>query len=262
MKKTIKNTTVLENELNELMKRLHLIPEPTYTHKVGAEVMNGSLRDVVVEEVLEGGKIYKLDFTDYDNNYGNPILTPHQKRYVAWTSVRKKVDSTESFIENDDIKLRFLQSQIRSLIEKAYDTGIDFEPDYQRDFVWDLQNKVDLIDSIFKNVEIGKFAIIFKGYSGTLLDEVLDGKQRLRAILDYYEDRFAYKGKFFSDLSEKDRRHFLSYSISVCEVENLSEEQILRYFVYLNKRGKAMSQEHIDKVLARLENLQKKSKAV
>jgi Protein of unknown function DUF262. len=262
MKNTKKTTVVLENELGELIKRLHLIPEPTYTHKVGAEVVNGSLRDVVVEEVLEGGKIYKLDFTDYNSNYGSPILTSHQKRYVDWTSVRKKVDSTESFIENDDIKLRFMQEHIRSLIGKAYDTGIDFEPDYQRDFVWELEDKVNLIDSIFKNVDIGKFVLIFKGYSEVLLDEILDGKQRLRAILDYYEDRFAYNGKFFSDLSEKDRRHFVGYSISVCEVENLTEEQILRYFLYLNISGKAMSKAHLDKIKDRLRKIEEKSKTV
>lgn len=262
MKNTNKTTIVLENELNELMRRIHLIPEPTYTHKVGAEVINGSLRDVVVEEVIEGGKIYKLDYTGYDSNHGNPILTPHQKRYVAWTSVRKKVDNTESFIENDDIKLRFMQEHIRSLIERAYDTGIDFEPDYQRDFVWELEDKFNLIDSIFKNVDIGKFVLIFKGYGDGLLDEILDGKQRLRAILDYYEDRFAYKGKFFSDLSEMDRRHFVGYSISVCEVENLTEEQILRYFLYLNVSGKAMDKSHLDKIKDRLRKIEEKSKAV
>lgn len=262
MKNTNNTNIVLENELKGLKEKLHLIPEPTYIHKVGTEVISGSLKDVVVEEVLEGGKLYKLDFTNFDNNYGNPILTPHQKKYAIWTSVRKKVDNTESFIKNEDVKFRFMQERIISLILKTYDSGVDFEPDYQRDYVWDMKDKIFLIDSIFKNVDIGKFVFIFKGYSKEILYEILDGKQRLRAILDYYEDRFAYKGKFFSDLSFEDQHHFVGYSVATCEVGDLTEEQILRYFLCLNTSGKAMSKKHLNKIKNRLKKVQEKMKNI
>jgi uncharacterized protein with ParB-like and HNH nuclease domain len=73
--------------------------------------------------------------------------------------------------------------------------------------VWELEDKVALIDSIFNNVDIGKFAFIHLNYGEKYTYEILDGKQRMRAILDYYENRFQYKGKYFNELSCREQNH-------------------------------------------------------
>jgi uncharacterized protein with ParB-like and HNH nuclease domain len=114
--------------------------------------------------------------------------------------------------------------------------------------VWTTKDKVNLIDSIFNCIDIGKFAFIKKNYGDDYLYEVLDGKQRIRAILDYFENRFPYKGKYFNDLCNRDKDHFEEYNISVAEARNLSKEQILQYFLMLNTGGKIMSKKHLDKV--------------
>lgn len=92
------------------------------------------------------------------------------------------------------------------------------------------------------------------GYSS----EILDGKQRMRAILDFYEDRFQYKGKYFSQLSVKDQNHFKRYPVSVAETSEMSKEQVLRYFINLNSNGKVMSQDHLNKVKQMLEKIESK----
>lgn len=73
----VQKETRLQAELARLYYELPYIPEPTYQFEVGDEVKIGHLQDVVVEEVLENGKIYKIDFTSIDNNYGNPITNKH-----------------------------------------------------------------------------------------------------------------------------------------------------------------------------------------
>jgi uncharacterized protein with ParB-like and HNH nuclease domain len=151
--------------------------------------------------------------------------------------------------------MNFMQMTISSFFSKCYYFGVNFDPEYQREYVWSQEDKIALIDSIFNNVEIGKFAFIRKGYSEKYHYEVLDGKQRLRAILDFYEDRFQYEGKYFSDLSQRDQDHFEDYHVSVAEIENLTREQILRYFVKLNKHGKVMPKEQIEKVEKMLEEI-------
>ena len=79
-------------------------------------------------------------------------------------------------------------------------------PDYQRDYVWELSDKQLLIDSIFNNIDIGKFAFIhldYKTWNKTgYAYEILDGKQRLKTIIDFYENRFSYKGIYYNDLSK------------------------------------------------------------
>jgi hypothetical protein len=238
----------LQRELNDLRKNLYLIPEPTTVLKIGDEVTIGALQDVVIFEVLEDGKIYGIDFTSIRTNYGSPIRNEHQKRYVKWLDVRKKNDNTTSLIRNNDIRLSYSQRHLGDLLSKTYSFGVDFEPEYQREFVWDIEDKINLIDSIFNSVDIGKFVFIKNDYSDDLLYQVLDGKQRMSAILDYYEDRFQYKGYFFSELSVRDQDYFEDYSISIAEVSDLNREQILRYFIKLNTGGRIMAPEQIEKV--------------
>lgn len=78
-----------------------------------------------------------------------------------------------------------------------------------------------------------------------------------RAILDFYENKFSYKGKFYNDLSLREQGHFENYPISIAEVRNVTEEQILRYFIMVNRCGKVMSKEQIDKVEKMIANIEK-----
>lgn len=251
----IRKAENLQHSLSDLEHKLNWIPEPTHLFTVGDRVDIGNLRDVVVEEVLHNGKIVKIDFTSIDHNYGNPIRHEHEKRYVKWVDIRLPSTNAESFIQNRDLKLYYTQRDLESLFSMVYHFGLDDSPSYQRDYVWDLSDKVALIDSIFQNIDIGKFVFINLPYTDDgAYYEVLDGKQRVRAILDFYEDRFEYKGKTFSQLSLRDQNHFRTYPISYAEARDLSDEQKIRYFLMLNTAGKVMDTEHLAKVAAMLSN--------
>jgi uncharacterized protein with ParB-like and HNH nuclease domain len=248
----------LQRSFDELMEKLHLIPEPTYTFGIAQLVEIGHLKDVFVEEIKENGKIYLINFTSIDNNRGNPIRNENQRRYVSWLDIRKTVSNTDRLEKNSDIRLYYSQRNIQDLLSKSYHFGVNFDPEYQREYVWELEDKIKLIDSIFNNVDIGKFTFIrydTETWRETKLSyEVLDGKQRIRAILDYFEDRFEYKGKKFSDLSNRDKWHFEDYPISIAEVNQMSNEEIMRYFLILNTAGKVMDENHLEKVRNKLKD--------
>lgn len=247
-----------EFELKQLVERLKIIPEPTYKFEIGDMVAIGNLKDVYIAAIFYDSKIYEIDYTSIRSNYGNPIIDKHQRMYVCWMDIRKYLENTEqSFIKNKDVKLVYSQRSMGDIFSKAYHFGINFDPEYQRDFIWNLEDKVALIDSIFHNVDIGKFTFIHydadKWLETGFSYEILDGKQRLRAILDFYEDRFTYKGKYFSELSYRDQYHFKEYGVVQAEARNLTREQILRYFIMLNTGGRIMAKEQIEKVKGMLE---------
>jgi hypothetical protein len=246
----------LRGELEDLNKIMFLIPDPTMFYIIGEEVRYGNLKNIYIEEILENGKIYKIDFTSIDGNYGHPIYHYHCKRYIKWLDIRKINQNKESLIKNEDLRLSYSQRTLEDILGKAYYFGIDFEPEYQRDYVWELEDKVALIDSIYNFVDIGKFVFIHNGYSVKYLYQILDGKQRIRAILDFYENRFQYQGKYFSDLSRRDQNHLREYPVSEAEVRDITQEQILRYFLKLNVSGKVMAKEQIEKVRKLLEDIQ------
>jgi hypothetical protein len=69
----------------------------------------------------------------------------------------------------------------------------------------------------------------------------VDGQQRLRAILDFADDRFPlsrraneYAGKRYSDLTEEQQEQFLSYPIAVDQLVNASDDDVLEVFARLN----------------------------
>lgn len=248
----------LERDLREIMEIIKLIPEPTSLLKVGDRVRIGAYIDTVVSDILLDGKAYEITYTTYNTNYGNGFHAHGNKRIVPWMDIRKEApEGVETLTKKDDLRLSYSQRTMGDLFTKAYKFGLNLDPEYQREHVWTIEDKVNLIDSIFNNVDIGKFVYVHLGYNGEYSYEVLDGKQRIRAILDYYEDRFQYRGKFFSELSNRDQDHFDGYSISYAEIQNATQEQKLQYFLKLNTGGRIMSKEHLSKVEKQLEAIQK-----
>jgi hypothetical protein len=249
-----------DKELKSFLEdRTEFVPEPTYLYKIGDRVDIGALEDVYIVDIIENGKVYEIDYASTNTNYGNPIKHEHQRRFVKWLDVRPyQEEKKDSLIKNEDLILNYSQRSMSDILLKAYYFGTDFEPEYQRDYVWELEDKIALIDSIFCNIDIGKFVFIHKGFNEKYLYEILDGKQRVRAILDYYENRFPYKGRYFNDLSKRDQDHFEDYLISIAEVRDCSREQVLKYFIVLNKHGRIMDKKQIEKVEKMLEEEQSK----
>lgn len=225
--------------------------KPTYFFKKGDKVQVGLLTDPVIDEVLWDGMAYVIDFTNVQNNYGKPIVTPHCKRFATWYEVRPIPKNTQSFIRvSEFMRLNYSQRQLGGLIHMIYNFGVDFEPEYQRGFVWNPTDKVRLIDSIFHGVDIGKFVFVSKEYSGygNFDYEILDGKQRLKTLQEFYENKFAYKGCYYNDLTNKDKNFFENYSVSYAEVRNISDADKYNLFILLNTSGHVMEQKHLDYV--------------
>lgn len=245
---------ILARELKDKMNHLKFIPEPTYFFNVGDEVTFGSLAFVHIKEVLEGGKLYLLEYStrnkkmNWQTREEEITYESGHFMYAYWMKIRPKQTTTESLIRNDNIHLSFTQRSLDSLFGNVYFFGTDMDPEYQRDYCWTMEDKVALIDSIFSNIDIGKFVFVHNNYDDEYLYEILDGKQRLRAILDFYENRFPYKGKYYNDLSVRDQNWFCDKCIAVAEVSKSSKKDLLKYFLMLNTTGKAMDKSHIEKV--------------
>lgn len=241
--------------IKDLENQLHLIPEPTHLFNIGDSVDIGNLRDVIVNNIFFNGKGYEIDYTSVNHNYGRPIDTKHCKMIVSWLDIRKINDNKESFVTNENIFLQYSQRELTDIFSKKYFFGIDMNPEYQRDYVWEEFDKVNLIDSIFNNIDIGKFVFNKLPYrENSPSYEIVDGKQRINALCEFYEDRFKYKDKYFSELSKKDQNHFKYYSISSAEISYASKKEIMQVFLMINSNGKIMDKEHLDKIRKEYEN--------
>lgn len=257
----------VRRELKDLKERDCFIPDPPPNRifKVGDRVQRGAIDKSIITEVIDNGRIYKLHEWHSQRVYHDVIQTERDS-YTSWIDItpwRSDEDNSKisQFSERDPLHLSFSQMDMSSIFGKFYHFGLDMNPDYQRGNVWEKEDKVKLINSIFNNVDIGKFVFVslpFKDvYSPSY--EVLDGKQRIVAITEFYENRFPYEGLYFSELCYRDQNHFERYHISVATIGNelikLSDKYL--YFLRLNVSGKSQDPAHIKAV----ERLYKKALA-
>jgi len=227
-------------------REANFMPSPTVFYEVGDMVQYGGFVTAKVLELIEDGKYYHLECVDHKNIVDS--------RIANWYDVFKTYDSLkdiEIHSKRDESRINFFQQDIQSLQHRYYGFGVDMNPEYQRELVWDENREHALLDSIFNNIEIGKFAFIhleFKGDPTAPCYEILDGKQRLNTIIKFTEGRIKYKGKTIFEMNGVDRHHFENYSISVGELRNATKKQVYEYFLKLNTGGITVPETHLNKV--------------
>lgn len=246
--------SLLERILAEL--RASYINAPTYFFQVGDLVHYGNISTIVkslITEVRDSGKIYKIHCTMETPVYGK-IVHSQDDRWIAWYDLEpilseQELKTTPQLSYRDDIDVQFYSKDVECILFTHYHFGIETETDYQRGNVWSHEQKVELIDSIFNNVQIGSLVLLHRDYkSNQKAYEIIDGKQRFLALMDFKESRFTYKGLLYRQMQRVDRNHFDMYRISCGEVKNLTWPQILKLFLKLNTCGKPQEQSHLMKV--------------
>ena len=180
-----------EFELERIKKESVYYNNPTYEFKIGDYVKYGYIsQPITVNYISDDKKVYGIKYEKSDNI-----------QFIGWQDLRPVTSSNTDFIRNKGMKIDFNNNQIDGLLTTYYHSGINMNPDYQRDYVWETEDKELLIDSIFNNIGIGKIVLV-RLLNGEYGHEILDGKQRLNAIIEFYENRFPYKGYYYNDLSK------------------------------------------------------------
>lgn len=238
---------------------------PTWVHSVGDRVnfsgyTTGNDYAEVIDVFLDN-KVYYLRCVAFSKQHSEETLDTMSVHYVAapWIKVRPLISpatSIEVEIKKQmESSLDFRQGNISTLLNLYYFQGVNMNPIYQRGLVWNEQDKESLIESIFLGANIGLF--IFRDSNGKLdepWNEIVDGKQRLSTIVDFFENRFRYRGYLYDELPLKIQSRFQEFRVSYA-VANLSDEDVLRYFIVANRGGRRVDEEHINYVQQLLNDL-------
>lgn len=117
-------------------------------------------------------------------------------------------------------------------------------PDYQRRQVWSPVAKSFLIDSILKGFPLPQFFIREKILVREMrtMHEVVDGQQRIHAILDFVDGRFTVKAihneeycnKTFLELPEDAQQKFLEFPLCVNVIRSSNDRDIIEVFSRVN----------------------------
>lgn len=145
--------------------------------------------------------------------------------------------------------------QIETVISRINKNTLNLQPDFQRGEVWSLSKQKKLIDTILREWKIPPIHIVPS--DDLLVDEVLDGQQRLVAIRDFCDGKFTIDGNImpfsekiselnglkYEELPDKVRRRFDRYEISFITLTQFEPSEPAELFDRLNQPMKLTSAE-------------------
>ncbi|MGW4499500.1 DUF262 domain-containing protein [Micromonospora sp. NPDC004336] len=119
-------------------------------------------------------------------------ISSHQIRRASIAGDVSDEDLNEKYVRGD-VRIvveqaRYPLKQVSDLVKSA---DYDLQPDFQRRPRWSREQQSRLIESFIMNVPVPPVFLYETEYSRY---EVMDGRQRLTAISDFYEGRFELEG--------------------------------------------------------------------
>jgi hypothetical protein len=140
---------------------------------------------------------------------------------------------------------------IGSILPKIEKNKLDFNADYQRNYVWTNTQSQTFIESLFLDYDVPK--IYFAEFSNQLnrAIEVVDGQQRLKTIYKFYKNEFqtspdtTYKGKnigrtSYDDLPNDAQDHFLEFQLTIVKLIDF-EDEIIRDMFWRYQMGEPLN---------------------
>lgn len=139
--------------------------------------------------------------------------------------------------------------KIIEVFNKLRNKEIVVNNDYQRKLVWKQQHKLDFIETILKNYPFPEIYLAPGNLDQVkliLIDEIVDGQQRLNCIKNYINgsDVFALPHiaiKKFENLTIAERNNFLNYEVSIRYLKNATADQIRDIFQRINRTDYALN---------------------
>lgn len=140
---------------------------------------------------------------------------------------------------------------IRMLVDFRHRINVDAE--YQRAPVWSKAQKALLIDSILRDFDIPKIILRKQPEGSQFLFDVIDGKQRLTAIWEFFSGAFTIqksaedyprlgnlRGKHWTDLSVQAKDKLQFANITVSRIAEVEDDEIRELFLRL-QRGEPLN---------------------
>lgn len=176
-------------------------------------------------------------------------------------------------------------ASIKNSIDIVKFGGLDLQPDYQREFIWNDEFKQTLMFSIIRNYPIGivTIRVLDERNKTGAMQEVVDGQQRLTTIYNFINNEFPIRGNhakkivndlktyfelagetddkllklinkidkfdniriYYKDLPTIIQQNILSFNIAMVQITNSDDEQIREYFRLLQNQERLRAGEII-----------------
>ena len=220
---------------------------------VGQEVLVGLLADARVVDFREDGQVVIVEYAGETDIRGQATGAGTYFSTHVWLDVLPKVPLHEGLTAKPRLTQPEMVTQLRHLVHRIYREGASDVQDYQREYVWTAENKEMYYDTLFKGRNLGRFIFVVDFHTAQI--EVLDGKQRLNAIVELMGSVVPYKGVFWHQIAHDERVTVLHRTAQFVDLNKreYSRADLLQIFLEVNAGGVPQTPAHLAHVQALLD---------
>lgn len=150
---------------------------------------------------------------------------------------------------------KYLQDQLDSWNEREGE--LDLDPEFQRGHVWTEAQQIAFVEFVLRG-GVGSLEIKFNHpgwgstYKGTM--QLVDGKQRLTAVLKFLNNEIPAFGTYYKDFTG----YLPSDAQLIFLVNDLkTEAEVLQWYLEINAGGTPHTEEELNKVRRMLKKVKK-----
>jgi hypothetical protein len=143
------------------------------------------------------------------------------------------------------IKYQVRSRDLLDMVNDARSGRLILSPYFQRNLVWRDIHKRDFIETILKGYPFPQIFVArgeINVESMTSESCVVDGQQRMNAILEFVQDKFPVSGRLFSEMNQAEKEDFLKYQIPIIDLEmKATDPSVIDVFIRLNRTFYSLS---------------------
>jgi hypothetical protein len=150
---------------------------------------------------------------------------------------------------------RPLQPTLAEFLQWREAGSLELSPKFQRKAVWSPTQRSYFIDTMLQQMPSPQI-YLRKQYNlngRKIVHEVIDGQQRLRSVLDFYDGKYAissnleesYAGMRFNGLSKKHQMSIMKYKFNCETFDNISDREVQDVFRRMNTYSSPLTKQEL-----------------
>lgn len=166
-------------------------------------------------------------------------------------------DVRKEFIGNGQYEIDVPLLDVISILNRYdKDFSLDLNPDFQRGYVWTEAQQVSFVEFLLRGGLTSRIIYFnMEGWMTTFEGKmvIIDGKQRLNAIIKFLNNELKVFGYFLNDFDDKEKilRHYgIKFNIN----NMVDRKDILQWYIDYNTGGTVHSDDEINRVKTLLKN--------
>ena len=201
--------------------------------------------DDYVVEIPDGNKV---DFAIYDDDY--VVEIPDGENKMKFSEIPQLTGEGNYEV---NIFLEFLEKHIEDYKENY---GLDLNPDFQRGHVWSEEQQISFVEFFLSGGVTGRIIYFnhpgwMTGFKGDFV--IVDGKQRLNALLRFLKGEIKVFGYYIHEFEGKLRQARANMNLKF-NINNLkTKKEVLKWYLEFNEGGTPHTEAELDKVRKMLE---------